>query len=151
MRARPNGFTLVEIMMATAILGILVVAGFPKVSAGLARSNVTSARTALANMVAKARAAALQTNRLTWLKIENNNALILARPRVQPGAGNADTMGAVEPLGESYGVEVTGTVDSVRFDPRGLGTGFGATATFLVSKGGHTETVVIDGLGRVSR
>jgi len=46
---------------------------------------------------------------------------------------------------------VTAAIDSVRFDPRGLGTGFGTGTTFLVSLNGKTETITVDGLGRVRK
>jgi hypothetical protein len=93
----------------------------------------------------------METSRITLLKIDGNNAVILMRPRLLPGAGNADTLGAVAPLGDSYGVSVTATIDSVRFDPRGLATGFGTGTTFLLARNGFTETVRVDGLGRVTK
>jgi Tfp pilus assembly protein FimT len=133
------------------ILGAVVLLGFPRMSAGMASANVRGARTTLINLLAKARTAATQSNRITLLKIEGNNAFVLARPRLLPGAGDADTLGAVERLGDSYGVTVTATIDSVRFDPRGLGTGFGTGTTFMVSRNGTTDTITIDGLGRVTK
>jgi hypothetical protein len=120
-------------------------------SAGMTQASVRGARTTLINLIAKARTAATQTNRITLLKIEGNNAFVLLRPRLLPGAGNADTLGAVVRLEDSYGVSVTATIDSIRFDPRGLGTGFGTGTTFLVSRNGITETIVVDGLGRVTK
>jgi hypothetical protein len=106
----------------------------------------------LINLLSKARTAATQTNRITLLKIQGNNAFVLARPRLVAAAGSdADTLGAVQPLGDIYGVTVTAAIDSVRFDPRGLGTGFGTGTTFLVSLNGKTETITVDGLGRVRK
>jgi hypothetical protein len=102
-------------------------------------------------MLARARIAATETSRITLLKIDGNNAVILMRPRLLPGAGNADTLGAVAPLGDTYGVSVTATIDSVRFDPRGMATGFGTGTTFLLARSGFTETVRVDGLGRVTK
>jgi Tfp pilus assembly protein FimT len=138
-------------MLVVTILGIVVLIGYPRMSAGMTSTNVRGARTTLINLVAKARTAATQNNRIALLKIEGNNAFVLMRPRLLPGAGNADTLGAVERLGDSYGVTVTAAIDSVRFDPRGLGTGFGTGTTFLVSRNGRTETIMIDGLGRVTK
>ncbi len=151
MRTDQRGFTLVEALLAIVILGMVVGLGFPRMSAATTRASIRGARTTLINMLAKARTAATQANRIALLKIGDNNAVILLRPRLLPGAGDADTLGLIERLGESYGVTLTGTIDSVRFDPRGLGSGFGAGTTFEISRGGITETVTIDGLGRVAK
>lgn len=151
MGARTKGFTLIETLLVIVILGAIVLIGFPKMSASMAQTNLRGARTTLINMLTKARTAATQTNRIAVLKIAGNNAVVLLRPRRLPGVGDADTLGAVEPLGASYGVTVTAAIDSVRFDPRGLGAGFGAGTTFLVSRNGHTETITVDGLGRVTK
>jgi prepilin-type N-terminal cleavage/methylation domain-containing protein len=151
MAATRNGFTLVETLLVVVILGAVVLLGFPRMSAGMTTANVRGARTTLINLLAKARTAATQSNRIALLKIEGNNAFVLARPRLLPGAGDADTLGAVERLGDNYGVSITATIDSVRFDPRGLGTGFGTGTTLVVSRNGTTDTITIDGLGRVTK
>ena len=152
MATRTNGFTLIELMIVVTILGTLALIGFPRMRDGMTRSNVRGARTTLINLLSKARTAATQTNRVTLLKIQGNNAFVLARPRLVAVAGSdADTLGAVQPLGAIYGVTVTAAIDSVRFDPRGLGTGFGTGTTFLVSLNGKTETITVDGLGRVRK
>jgi prepilin-type N-terminal cleavage/methylation domain-containing protein len=146
-----KGFTVIEMLLVITILGIVALIGLPRMSAGRSSASVRGARTTLVNMLARTRIAAMETSRITLLKIDGNNAVILMRPRLLPGAGNADTLGAVAPLGDSYGVSVTATIDSVRFDPRGLATGFGTGTTFLLARNGFTETVRVDGLGRVTK
>jgi prepilin-type N-terminal cleavage/methylation domain-containing protein len=150
MDATRKGFTLIEMLLVVVILGIIVLLGFPRIRAGITSASVRGARTTLINLLAKARTAATQTNRIALLKIEGDNAFVLMRPRLVP-PGDADTLGAVERLGDSYGVTVTATIDSVRFDPRGLGSGFGTGTTFLISRNGITEAISIDGLGRVTK
>jgi prepilin-type N-terminal cleavage/methylation domain-containing protein len=146
-----KGFTVIEMLLVITILGIVTLIGLPRMSAGRSSASVRGARTTLVNMLARTRIAAMETSRITLLKIDGNNAVILMRPRLLPGAGNADTLGAVAPLGDSYGVSVTATIDSVRFEPRGLATGFGTGTTFLLARNGFTETVRVDGLGRVTK
>jgi prepilin-type N-terminal cleavage/methylation domain-containing protein len=143
-----NGFTLVEALIVVVLIGLLSLIGFPKISAALARNELRSARTAMINMVATARAAAVQGNRLTWIKYEGNRAYVLARPRLSAGAGTADTLGLVRDLAAQYKVTVPGT-DSIQFDPRGFGGGFGAVHTIVVSRGSYSSNIVVDGLGRV--
>lgn len=146
---RRSGFTLIETLMAIVIVALLVLIGFPKVSSAMIKTNVRGARTTLANMFTKARTVATQTNRKTRLKFNGNQVWIVASPRLLPGAGTVDTIGPVENLNTLYGVTVTSPVDSVTFDPRGLAAGFGASSTLKVAKSGHTDSIVVDGLGRV--
>ena len=146
---RRSGFTLIETLMAIVIVAILVLIGFPKVSSAMVKTNVRGARTTLANMFTKARTVATQTNRKTRLKFSGNKVWIVASPRLLPGAGTVDTIGPVENLNTLYGVTVTSPVDSVTFDPRGLAAGFGASSTLKVAKSGHSDSIVVDGLGRV--
>ena len=153
MDAPRKGFTLIETLLVIVILGMVVLLGFPRASAGMTSASVRGARTTLINLIAKARTAAMQANRIALVKIEGDNAVVLMLPRLlEPIDGNdADTLGAVERLGDSYGVTITPTIGSVRFDPRGLGTGFGTGTTFLISRNGTTDTISIDGLGRVTK
>jgi prepilin-type N-terminal cleavage/methylation domain-containing protein len=141
---RRYGFTLVEALIVVVLLGLIVLIGFPKMSAAMSRSDLRSARTTMVNLVAAARAASMQTNRVTWVKIEGTSAYV--------GASNGatvDTVGTVHDLGDTYGVTVAG-VDSIRFDPRGFG-GFGTVGSIVLSRDGHSSTITIDGLGRVTK
>jgi prepilin-type N-terminal cleavage/methylation domain-containing protein len=147
-----RGFTVIEMLLVILILGVMTIIGLPRMSAGASGAGVRGARTTLINQLARARIAATETNRIAVLKIEANNAVILLRPRRLPGAGDADTLGAVAPLGDTYGVTVTATnADSVRFDPRGMATGFGTGTTFVLSRNGIMDRVTVDGLGRVTK
>ncbi len=148
---RRDGFTLVETLIVVVLLGLIALVAYPKMSSAMLRNDVRSARTALVNLVAKARAGATQGNRATWIKFEGNSAYVLARPRRLPGAGDADTLGAVEDLAEAYGVALAATVDSIQFDPRGIGTGFGSSATILVSHGSYSDAITVDALGRITK
>jgi prepilin-type N-terminal cleavage/methylation domain-containing protein len=151
--ARRKGFSLVEMLIVVVILGIIVLLGFPRMRAGLVNNNVRAARTTFINMIAGARAAASQTNRSTWVKIEGNRAVVLARPRLDglTGSTNADTIGPVQNLSSAYGVTLTATpADSFRFNP-GFTTLGATTTTFTISRSGHSDIVTVDGLGRVQK
>lgn len=156
MRSR-YGFTLVEALIVVVILGLIVLIGFPKVSAAMMKSDLRSARTTVINLVATARAASVQTNRRTWIKFEGNRVSVLARPRRTVGGGVGidppDTIGTVQNLSAQYGVTVTTGVDpdSIQFDPRGFGVSLGVPPSIVVSRSGHSETVSLDGLGRVTK
>jgi prepilin-type N-terminal cleavage/methylation domain-containing protein len=149
--ARRRGFSLVEMLIVVVMIGIMLTIGFPKLRAGMVNNNVRAARTALINVIAGARSAASQTNRLTWMKVEGNRAVVLARPRldlVNTGSTNADTIGPVHNLGQVYGVTITPTPDSVRFNSTLTSLGL-AGKTFTITRSGRVETVAVDGQGRI--
>ena len=152
MRAR-NGFTLVETLIVVVLLGLIVLIGFPKISSAMSQADLRSARTTLVNLVATARASAVQSNRRTWIKFEGNTAHVLARPRIDGvgGAAGADTVGTIHDLADQYKVAVTPGLDSIQFDPRGFGTDLGGSTSIVVSRDGHSSTITIDGLGRVTK
>jgi prepilin-type N-terminal cleavage/methylation domain-containing protein len=145
---RRTGFTMIEMLIVVVILGILVIIALPRMRDGVINNNVRAARTTLINTIAGARAAGSQTNRSTWVKIEGNRALVLARPRRATGSGDADTIGPIQDLSQLYGVTVTASVDSFRFNPT-LMTLASTSTKFTITRSGRTDTVVVDGLGRV--
>jgi prepilin-type N-terminal cleavage/methylation domain-containing protein len=146
-----SGFTLIEALIVVVVLGLIMVIGYPKVGAAMAKTDLRSARTTVINLVATARAASVQTNRRTWIKFEGNKAYVLARPRQTVGGGAGieppDTIGTVQNLSAQYKVSVAPVLDSIQFDPRGFGVSLADTIT--LSRNSHTETVTLDGLGRV--
>ena len=148
---RRGGFTLIEMLVALVVVSLVLLIGLPKFSSAMTSQNLRGARTTVINMLAKARAASTETNRLTWLKVSGNKAWILARPRTVAVAGsNADTLGVVEDLSKRYGATVVLSRDSIGFDPRGIASERGGgPVTLTVTKSSHSEVVTIDALGRV--
>ena len=146
------GFTMIEIAVALTIVSLLVLIGIPRFNEAMAKQNVRGARTMLVNMVAKARAAATQTNRRTRLVGNGNRAWIVATPRAVFLAGSSfDTLGVVENLNSRYGVTLAVTnADSIKFDPRGLSWN-GIVDTMRMTKSGHTDWLAIDAMGRVTK
>ena len=145
-----RGFTLIEMLVALVVVSLVLLIGLPKFSSAMTSQNLRGSRTVVVNMLAKARAASTESNRLTWLKVSGNKAWILARPRISAGAGDADTLGLVEDLNKRYGVTVAVSRDSIGFDPRGIASELGGLpVTLTVTKSSHSEVVTIDALGRV--
>jgi len=145
-----KGFTLAEALIVVVIVGILVLIGYPKVSGAMVTTNVRGARTTIVNMIAKARAVATQSNRRSaQLEFVGNTVLITATPRASGINGKKDTVGTMQNLNAIYGVTVTPPGAPIKFDPRGIGSGFGTSSTISVTKSGKTQTIQIDMLGRV--
>lgn len=150
MRAR-HGFTLVETLIAVVMVSLLMLIAFPKVRAAIIKTDLRSARTAVVNSAARARAVATEGSRISWLTFDGNRMLVTAAPRrTPPLGGGVDTVGQVLDLEEAYGVGVTGPT-SIQFNPNGLSTGLATAQTISLARDGHTENVQLDGLGRVTK
>lgn len=153
MRSR-KGFTLVETLIVVVILGLIVLVGFPKMSAAMVKTDLRGARTSMINLMAKARGVAAQSNRLTRVEFQDNRAYIVASPRRVPPlvpANEVDTVGAILDFTKSYHVTLTPPSNPIQFDPRGFGSNFGGSEEIVLSRGGYSERITIDALGRVAK
>ena len=151
---RKNGFTLVEMMIVVVLIGAILLIGWPKVASGLAKTNLRSSRTTVANMFAKARAFAMQSNRTTTINFNGNNVVITAPPRTLAGTGTVDSIGGVEKLSEAYGVSLTSspTTASVTYDPRGMrNLANGGPVKFMLTRNSKQDSVMVDAIGRVTK
>ena len=76
----------------------------------------------------------------------------LTRSRWRCGTTSAwaDTIGVVEDLNARFGVTVTASDDTIRFDPRGFGLN-GTAQTITVARGAIADTVFISAFGRIQQ
>lgn len=150
-----QGFTLIETLITVVVFGLIVLIGYPKLSATMSKSHLRSARAAMINLVSKARIASSQLGRRTWIKFEGNKAYVMARPRKTIlGSGTADTIGPIMDFNQAYGATVTHTdgVDSIQFSPTGVGSGFGNSPVDIwLARNGFRDSLRIDFLGRITK
>ena len=79
---RRSGFSLVEVLIAVVIVGVMSLMAYPRVSRSMIKSDLRGGRTRLANMFATARAAATQNSRtITYVRFNGNTAVVTAKPR----------------------------------------------------------------------
>jgi prepilin-type N-terminal cleavage/methylation domain-containing protein len=142
-----RGFTLMEVLIALGLIAVLAAMAVPRIGTALTRQSVRSARGAVVTMHAKARGAAIQRGRRANLIFNGNTVLVLTR---HPVTGALETVGSAENLFSRYGVTVSTSRDTLRFDPRGLGMESGNTK-ITVQKGAFSEGIEISALGRVLR
>lgn len=141
--APQSGFSLIELMIAITLVGILLAIAMPRVQNATIRRNTQAARAALVNLYARARVTAIQSRRTTTLNVSGTSAWITA-PRV---GGGLDTIGAVTNLTTEYGVAVT-AAGNVTVLPTGL-VNAGTPINITVTKSGQSDSVVISGYGRI--
>ncbi len=143
-RHRPQaGFSLVEMMIAIAVMGLMLAMAMPRIRDTVIKRDVKSARAAVANMYARARINALQTRKQTTVRFNASTVWITV-----PLGGGLDTVGAPVDLNNAYGVTVSYTDPSISIQPTGLAT-LGAPVTIKVTRSGKSDSVMISGYGRL--
>ncbi len=134
------GTTLVEMLLAMAVLGVLTSVTVPRAAALIDRASVKGATRDVVLALAAARAAAAQ---------RGTNASFVADTRT----GKLRVVMGGETLFERdllhlRGVRLEASRESITFSPSGLGWG-AANTTVVVSRGSRADTIVMSRLGRV--
>jgi prepilin-type N-terminal cleavage/methylation domain-containing protein len=146
---RPNGFTLIEAMMVMVIIGLAGLIAIPKLNDAFAQSNVLSAKARIMALYSAARATAVGNSQTAVLRVNGNQVYVYAWPRRKPpvgGVGAVDTIVRPSSISSTYGVTLSGGVDSVRISPTGLGLD---SAAIILTKSSHVDTLFISRYGRV--
>ena len=136
-------------MVGLSVTAVLTLIATPNIQQIIDRAQVKSARTTAFNRLSAARLAAQHGGRLVVFKVSGGRIWTEAYPRLVAAFGSSrDTLGPVTDLVGQYGLNMSTTVDSIVFDPRGLGTG---TGMIRLTRGASTDSVFVTGLGNVVR
>jgi prepilin-type N-terminal cleavage/methylation domain-containing protein len=143
------GFSLTEMLTVVVMIGVIMLFALPRAGVVLDRTQVGGARTTVVNQFNTARMAARSSNRTTVFRLANNVIYVERRPFT---GTVKDPVGNPQDLSQIYGVQVTGP-DSIVVDARGMVVYFssGASAQYVVTRAGITDSVVINSSGRVIR
>jgi Tfp pilus assembly protein FimT len=140
--------TVVELLTVLAIIGLLLLAVFPRAGMLVDSAAVRGARTVIANKFTSARNVARSSNKVVVLRLANNRMWI---ERNAMSGTSKDTVGGFVAMDSIFRVTVTGP-DSIRIDPRGLITTNQTTSLVYVAvRAGRRDSVVINGYGRITR
>jgi prepilin-type N-terminal cleavage/methylation domain-containing protein len=134
------GFTLPELVIVLAIMGLVTLGGIRGLGRHLDRLAVRSATAEAAGALARARDEALARHTVVNVRVDTGQATVILRIRGERVARYA--------LGHAHGVSLSTTRDSIAFDARGLGYG-AANLTLVARRGGAADTLVVSRLGRV--
>jgi prepilin-type N-terminal cleavage/methylation domain-containing protein len=141
-----RGFTLIEILIVIAIIGLIAGLAIPRVGRGLVQQNVRSAQNALVTQHSKARTTAVYRGRRAYLRVLNDSVWVYAQ---HPVTGSYEIVGEPVDMRGRWGVSVTSPREWYFFDPRGMY--WGGAATMVVQRGAYYDSVQINSLGRVLR
>lgn len=148
--ASRHAYTLIEMLMVVAILGVLTAVSLPRFGKIRDQGQMASATTRFARAVMAARQSAIQRGKHTYFKTSNNYVWVL----LDTTGNNTDSVivTAALSLNSLYGVQVTSPsgLTSIEYDPRGIATqsakqtfhfkhmGSGLLDSLCISKLGNT-------------
>lgn len=142
---RRAGFTLADLLITLALLGIVLTIAAPAIGAVRSQAAVRSARDASASMIEHARALAVSRG--------------TARVRLEPASGTMSVeapigipSGSVLHLGTGYGVTLgVGSVAGAVIDFNAMGLGVMASRTITFSRGRASAGLALSSFGRIRR
>jgi prepilin-type N-terminal cleavage/methylation domain-containing protein len=135
-----RGFSLPELMLTLALVGILLAIALPPLSGALDRIEVQAAANQLAAAHQRARLMAVTRGLVLVLAVDQNEISISTR-------GQEDMLWSGPGPGVS-GVVLAGGTRKFTFSPEGLTLGL-SNATLRLVRGSATRSVVVSRLGRV--
>ncbi len=136
----PRGFTLIELVVTCALIGLFASVALPRTGGALDRLRVTQAAEAVAGAVHLGRTAAIARSAYVRVIVDEATAAM----RVE---GDLDTV-LVRRVGADHRVTLRATRDTITYAPSGLGHGL-ANTTIVVTSGARAETVTVSRLGRL--
>lgn len=144
MQKNRPGFTLVEILIVMAIMGIVAMMSLPKLGHMNDRNQMRSAKDGIAAKLAAARAAAIATGRPAKFYVEGDSM----RMTTFNGATEA-AKGTTVYLSRQFGVTVLSPNISIVFDGRGMTSNAGNIVKF--KRNALVDSLCISPIGLVNR
>ena len=135
-----SAFTLAEVVLVLVIMALTSLVGLRQIHLYLDRAATRNAVRAAGSVVARARDDAVALHTPVSVLIDTSAATLQLLSRT--GSSVPTT------LGDTHGVTISTTRDSITFDVRGLGVG-AANLTLVARRGSASDTLVVSRLGRV--
>lgn len=144
------GFTVLEILIVMIIIGVVAAVAIPRLRGSREQLGVRSSRAAVTTLVAKARGSAVQRGCPATLHLRSPGRVWVTVCRLRAVGGTLDTVGTIEDLAVRYDITMASTVDSVRFDPRGINAMM-VPVTVRFTAGTISDSVRVNAVGKVVR
>ena len=149
-KPRP-AFSLVEVLIVIAVVGILSATALPSFTRARARAELTSATTRFSRTVGVARQAAIMRGKRSYFKAQNGTVWVV----VDTGGTAADSVVVVPAfrLDTAYSLAVINPTAStvIEFDPRGVATQSSQTVFRFEHLSGIQDSLCVSKLGNSIR
>ncbi len=141
------GFTIIELMYALTISGMLMVFAYPHVQSLVAANSLDSSKRYVRTYLNTARATAIQRGRPAQLIIRRDTLSVRADTL---GNGSFVTVLGPVSLAGTFSVSVSATTDSIAYSPRGFATNLpGAGAKIVIARPEQRDSVCVSPIGPV--
>lgn len=144
MRTARKGFTLIEIFIVIAIMGIVAMMALPKMGNMNDRNQMRSAKDGIAAKIARARAAAISTGRPSKFYSEGDSIRITTLD-----SATVETHKDSVNLNRQFGVKIVSASFSMTFDGRGMTSGSANVIKF--TRRTLTDSLCISPIGLINR
>jgi prepilin-type N-terminal cleavage/methylation domain-containing protein len=142
-RHRRAGFSMAELMVALAILGILVIIAAPRMSGMVRGSRLSAAVNQVSSDITYTRLRAIRAGQPAALTVASSTSYTVSV--------NGTVVKTVSLDKDYTGVTVAQTPGAATFNSRGLLANGSAVNTITVTASGVTRTLTINTIGKVTR
>lgn len=147
LQSRNQGFSVVELIIVVALVGILVAIAIPSITRTLELSRLDTSASIVASKLSEARINAIKRNRTTWLEI--NPVSRTVQVRSTDGAGATVNLGFPATLPEGV---IFSNSDNMQITITSLGrlSGASQTVTLRTARTAQSKSLTITPAGRVT-
>ncbi|MGQ0537596.1 MAG: pilus assembly FimT family protein [Gemmatimonadaceae bacterium] len=146
---RRGGYTLTELLIVVAIIGIVAAFGVPRIGFLKEQTNLAAAREQFQAALSSARASALQKGRRSRFIVSNHAITVDV---IVDDAGNRDTVVRTLPFDSVFTmrIQLGGTADTlIAFDGRGIASPrLGGIAMFRLVGATRKDSICVTPLGQ---
>ncbi|MBC7788505.1 MAG: prepilin-type N-terminal cleavage/methylation domain-containing protein [Anaerolineae bacterium] len=143
-----NGFTLVEVVMVLALVGIVTAVGLPRIGTVMQGSAMRSSKLEVKTALVLARTTAVQTGGFAQF-IRTGNVIKVT----SDSSGQQVRLVPDNDIYSEHKVALPVGTDTIRFDPRGFAFGISASPFYRViriQRGSLVDSICVTRFGRIN-
>ena len=145
-----KGFSTIEMIIVVILVGVIASIGFPRLSRGLEKQNIRSAKALVATMVATARGTAVQRGCISMLNFAPDSLWVTSCGLTGNPPPLVVLVGTAKQVRSDYNITLSASQATITYDPRGMRLQFQPTTVRVIGPH-YQDSVVINELGKVKR